>query len=304
MLGISTAWISAEIRSGRELLEHLKAIGLSALELEYRITEEIFKEIKPRLRKEGWQVLDLHNFCPLPGIVPPEKASADAFHFSSLDREERELAIKYGIRTIQQACDLEAKAVVFHLGDIDMEPETGTFYRFQEEGKLHSEEYEKFKEAKLKERRQKRQPHLDAVLMSLDRLNREAEKRGVWIGVENRCHYHEIPNIEDIEIILREFRGGAIRYWHDVGHAYRLESLGILQPEELLKRFQDELIGLHLHDARGQDDHWAPGEGEVDFASVAKYIRESTLCILEVHPKVSRESLQRGIEHLMKLGIQ
>ena len=69
--------------------------------------------------------------------------------------------------------------------------------------------------------------HLDAVLFSLDKLNREAEKRKAYfLGVENRYYLHEIPDFDEIGMVLREFEGGKLRYWHDVGHAARTGKSG------------------------------------------------------------------------------
>ena len=54
----------------------------------------------------------------------------------------------------------------------------------------------------------KKQKSLDSVLFSLDRLNREAEKKGVTLCIENRYYLHEIPSFDEIGSILNEFKGG------------------------------------------------------------------------------------------------
>ena len=71
----------------------------------------------------------------------------------------------------------------------------------------------------------------------LDRLNREAVRRGLLLGVENRFHPHEIPVRDEIGTILREFAGGAVRYWHDVGHALNHQRLGLTTQQELLEAY-------------------------------------------------------------------
>ena len=103
-------------------------------------------------------------------------------------------------------------------------------------------------------------PHLDAVLRSLDRLNGAAARRGLLLGVENRFHPHEIPSHGETGAILREFDGGAVRYWHDVGHALNHERLGILTQEAWLEAYGPRLAGTHLHDIRGR--RGPPGAGD------------------------------------------
>ena len=62
--------------------------------------------------------------------------------------------------------------------------------------------------------------------------------------------------------------------------------MGILGDQvEPLERFRDRLLGFHLHDARGLDDHLAPGEGQLDFARFAPYAGDGVALVLEVHPK-------------------
>ncbi|HDD44213.1 MAG TPA: hypothetical protein ENG63_05060, partial [Candidatus Desulfofervidus auxilii] len=65
MIGISTVWRSKLIENGKELLKALSSLPFSALELDFRISESAFKEIKKQLKK-NWQVLSIHNYFPRP----------------------------------------------------------------------------------------------------------------------------------------------------------------------------------------------------------------------------------------------
>ncbi len=146
-----------------------------------------------------------------------------------------------------------------------------------------------------------RGPYLESVFLSLDQLSRVGEKRGIILGVENRYHYHEIPDFEEIGLILERFSGRSIRYWHDTGHAHVLESLGILEPGSLLTSYAPFSAGIHIHDAIGTDDHWAPGKGEVDFTGTADWLRAAPIKILEVHG--NRIELIKGRDMLKRIGI-
>lgn len=300
MLGISTCWWYNRVGRGDEIVRGILELGLNGVELEYRITENMFQQMKPHLR-DPLKVLTIHNYFPLP--EGQEKGSGDLFLLSSLDLDERSRAIKYSIRTIQHAHDLGAKVVILHLGRVDMPNPTEKIKELSQKVKAE----ERARLAAIEEQRQARkarhQKHLDAVLSSLDELNKEAEKKDVLLGIENRYHFHEIPAFEEIRIILKQFQGGNIRYWHDVGHAGAEENMGFVCQKNFLEAYSNSMIGIHLHDFRGLEDHFAPGQGEMNFENLNPYLRPSHIKIFEVHAKVDREDLIRGIQYIQSLGI-
>lgn len=274
--------------------------GLEGVELEYRIRRGIFEQMRPYIGKI-LKVLSIHNYFPLPEEIPPSRASGDLFLLSSPDGDERSQAVKYSTKTIEHAHDLGARAVVFHLGKVDMPNPAEDFIRLYRNEMLGEKQGLEFIEEQRTIRRRWKKGNIDAVLLSLDSLAREAEKRGVMLGIENRFHFHEIPDFEEIGLILRKFKGGNIGYWHDVGHAKVQENLGLTTQRMLLESYSEQMIGVHFHDVQGLDDHLAPGQGKVDFGEVRPFVRPSTINILEVHSKVPREEVRRGIGLLKKI---
>lgn len=304
MIGLSTAWVTErEGITGRDVVDEIVELGFRGMELEYRVTETMYREMRPLILKGRVKVMSIHNFFPLPDDIPLSEASGDRYLLSSPEKGERELAIRMTIRTIECAEDLGATALVLHLGKVDMEPEYERLYDLFSHRRLGSPEGRLFLEGKLKERREMRDPYLESIFFSLDQLNREAEKRGILLGLENRYHYHQIPDFEEIGLILDRFSGGSIRYWHDVGHAHVLERLGIIEPGSLLQSYGPLNVGVHIHDAIGTGDHRAPGTGEIDFVSLTDGIRYAPIKILEVHKKSDRLQLVRGRDMLKRIGI-
>jgi sugar phosphate isomerase/epimerase len=120
-------------------------------------------------------------------------------------------------------------------------------------------------------RQASRKKNLEAVLLSLEKLNREAEKRGIFLGIENRFHFQKIPDSQEIRLILEKFKGRRTRYWHDVGHAKVQENIGLNSQRDPLEAFSEEMIGIHLHEVIGFDDHLAPGQGEVEFNEIKPF---------------------------------
>lgn len=298
MFGLSTSWKSDHCKSGEALLQLIEATGIRWLELEYRITLEMFQQMKEALRNGFFSVLSIHNYFPHPEILPIERASGDAFYLSSPDLEERKLAIKYSTRSIQLAHELGARAVVFHLGKVDVENEAEKWFNLFDSEKLKTPEGKKFVNSQLKLRQTKSDKNLDAVFFSLEELNSVAIKLNVMIGIENRYYWNNIPSFEEIGIILQEFEGGNIGYWHDCGHAQTSENFGMATHEQFLQHYGDQLVGIHLHDCNGYQDHIAPGKGEIDFTMIKKYLPENSIKILEVHDQVTLTELKAGIDYL------
>ena len=304
MIGLSTAWLTErEDITSRDVVDEIVELGFKGMELEYRVTETMYREMRPLILKGKLKVMSIHNFFPLPDNLPLSRASGDRFLLSSPEKEERGLAIRMTIHTIECAQDLGAAAVVLHLGKVDMEPENERLYDLFNRQRLDCTEAHLFLEGKLKERRKKRGSYLESIFFSLDRLNREAQKRGILLGVENRYYYHEIPDFEEIGLILDRFSGGSIRYWHDMGHAHVLERLGIIEPGSLLRSYAPFNAGIHIHDAIGTDDHRAPGAGEIDFVGIMDWLLSAPIKILEVHKKSNRLEVVNGREMLKRIGV-
>ena len=109
-----------------------------------------------------------------------------------------------------------------------------------------------------------------------------------------------MPGFDDFKVLFTEFEGGPLGYWHDTGHAHANEILNIIPPEALLKTYSDRLIGVHLHDAIGLDDHLAPGTGIVDFKSIKYYFKKNTLLVIELKPGTPDLKVSQGIRYVHK----
>jgi len=296
MLGISTCWWYNKVDRADTIVDDVQQLGLDGLELEYRMTHSMYLEIKPRL-KTGLPVYSIHNFFPIPEGFGPTQGSGNLFLLSSTDSDERSSSVRHTIQTIEHAYELEAHAVVLHLGTVDMPSPAEEFSRLHATGRAGDEQATVFLNEQRRVRKAARQKHLDAVLVGLEKLNKVAEKRGLLLGIENRYHFHEIPDFEEIGLILNRFEGGHIGYWHDIGHARVQENLGILRRHQLLDAYSKQMVGVHIHDVRGLNDHLAPGQGEIDWQEIKPYLNASVPKILELNAnRVSRKDLVEGIE--------
>lgn len=303
MLGVSTSWKSTELNNGEALFDAIQRLNVAEVELEYRVTDLMFHQMRNLVKKSDVRVVSIHNYFPVPTVVERSMASGDLFHLSNPDKDQRAQAVKWSLRTIECADDLETGAVVIHCGRVEMEPESDTLYQFLEEDRIDSDEAQEFISRKISERERKKPKYLDALMFGLEPLIKAAEAYGVLLGLENRYFYHELPGPDDFEILFTEFSGAPLRYWHDVGHAQVNETLAFITQEALLKRYAEHLIGVHYHDVKGREDHLPPGQGTVDFTAIKPHLKESTIGILELKPGTPDREVMQGLEILWDQGI-
>ncbi|UCD30826.1 MAG: sugar phosphate isomerase/epimerase [Desulfobacterales bacterium] len=298
MLAISTSWKSKEVTNGDTFIELLECFDITAIELDYRINEALFRQMQEALKRSDLDVVSIHNYFPIPANLPHSKGGGDLFLLSHPEKDERQKAIQMTIRSMEYASDLGAKVVILHCGYVDMDTELSLLYRYWDTNQIYSKEGQGFVARKLKERDYLKPRHLDSLLFSLDKLIHIAEKQNLILGIENRYHYHELPGFNDLKVLFNKFKGGPLGYWHDTGHAHANEILTIIPSEALLKTYSEHLIGVHFHDAIGLDDHLVPGTGIVDFKSMKSYFKKNTLMVIELKPGTPDLKVSQGIRYI------
>jgi sugar phosphate isomerase/epimerase len=306
-LAVSTLFVS-HLDDPAGMARALTALPVQGVEIGYRLKETTLKRLIGLLKAAHIPVVSLHHPVPLPNDAQPETASGDRLALSSPWREERQAGIAAALKTLQLASDLEAGAVVFHLGSIpELEPLWAEFRRHYFEKLVESEEAALFRGEAVARRRELAAPYVDRAMLSLERLLIPAEHLGVRIGLETRYHFHEVASPNEIARILETFRGAVIGYWHDTGHAEVQERVGLTGHRALLERFQDSfvegLVGVHLHDVDGLTDHLPPGAGSLDWRGLAPLLARAPIKVLEVSPGPPREQMMEGMQLLDEAGI-
>jgi sugar phosphate isomerase/epimerase len=62
MLGISTSWRSGGSATAEEMLAALKNLDVTGIELNYRISEDLYQQIKDPIKRSGLKVVSVHNY--------------------------------------------------------------------------------------------------------------------------------------------------------------------------------------------------------------------------------------------------
>lgn len=299
--GISTVYFVSRLlkenKGWDDLRRELGSIGIKNLELSTEIPEEWLPEIKRSVACDEVKVLSLHNFCPKLKNIPKGKNSYNAYLLSSEDEEERSLSVEYTKKTIDLASDLGAEVVVLHAGSVKTEPPGYESYKILLTYGAQSHIFQKYRENLVATREKNKDKYRGIILKSLDEVVPYAEKKSVIIGLETRFFPDEIPNFEEIGILLKNYNSKYFRYWHDFGHAEIMSKLGFaVSHKSYFESYSEYLKGYHIHDLKGYEDHFVPGSGEIDFSAICR--KEEYLYIMEVHSKESIASLKRSIKFL------
>jgi sugar phosphate isomerase/epimerase len=229
-------------------------------------------------------------------------------NLAALDETERDLAVSFHRRSIDLAAGAGAQVVVVHLGGVNKHLLAGErrLRSMYERRSQLDEEWTAAADATVRERAEIAAPWLEQARRSLEELATTAETRGVTLGIETRLHYHEIPLPHEAVDLFAPYDRSLVGYVHDVGHAEVHHRLGVTDRDAWFDLLGDRLVALHLHDVRGLVDHRAPGNGDVDYAWLARRINAANPMAartFEIDQRESDEDVARGLEILRAAGV-
>jgi sugar phosphate isomerase/epimerase len=321
-IALSTMW-SQRYNHMSRFVQDVGEFGFTHVELNSILTPEKLNE----LLKLGIKVSSIH--CPCPVTTSRLGIPAASLQLSSLDEAERREALRFARATIELASKVEAKAVVVHAGQVEidshLEDRLHQLYNHCHrkpfaschsegekqpknltQGKIReaiSKEFEATRQQLIQQRASHARPYFKAARRSLIELADFAQGRDVKLGIETRFYFCEIPRPEEMEQLLHELPSNLVGYWHDVGHAEVNSRLGFAPHRVWFERFKPRLIGVHLHDVRGIRDHCAPGVGNVDWDFIAQNLPPSIIKVCEIGEWNPRGACARALPFLKSQGI-
>ena len=282
------------------MLLEVRDLGFEYAELGHGTRLSLLDGIQQAVKAGEIKISSLHNFCPLPvGVMGP---APDYYLPSTKDDRERACAVRHTLRTLECAASLGARAVVLHLGMVDMRNYTLRLLGLIEEGRQVEPKFERLRHKALAVRMKKRAKFLAQVYRTLDEVVPRAQELKLKLGIETRFGIEEIPDADEADEIITRYGAHVINYWHDVGHAQVKESIGLQTHEAWLERFRGRTAGFHLQDiAPPAHDHLPPGLGTFAFDRLAPFVTDEMVCAWEIHHEFGADQIKEGVRRAHEL---
>ncbi len=306
-LALSTMWSQQERFDGdlRAFAREARELGYDALEISYVVEEEGLRQL---LAGDALPIASFH--APVPRVRGPDGRHSDELNLAALDEDERRLAVRYAMDTIDHAAAAGARFIVLHLGGVgnEMFEEEKRLRRLYDSGVREGDEVEELRRSLVRRRAAEVGPWLEKARLTLAELAEHASSfpGRMALGLENRYHYHEIPSLEEAQDLLSSYPANLVGYWHDVGHAEVLGRLGLVDRHRWLAAsggLGPRTLGCHLHDVQGIGDHRAPGDGDVDWGYIARGLPPSALRVFEINQHQPPEAVAGAIDFLRERGV-
>ena len=297
-LAISTMWNYRKANSGKELIDQLKALGFSRVELNYQVKKEWLSDIESYVQNGEIAISSVHNVFPK---VNDERFGTDSVLLGYEDESLRKQAVEYACRSVDWAVRLGAGAVVFHPTEVPLSPNDFDvpLKKLIKAHKTDSDEYKLLQKEMLNQR--KAEPFLQRTMKSIEEIADYVVKNGfsVRLGMENRAMCHQAPIYSEFDMIMEAFEGGPVGIWLDTGHGIMMEEMG-LQKLPLSEIAERNIVGMHIHDAIDGLDHYAPCtlDGDV-LKPFKKYIDACPIRVLELSGRLTQQEIIEGTERFV-----
>ncbi len=138
---------------------------------------------------------------------------------------------------------------------------------------------------------------IDGVHQTLKNVVPAAEKMGCTIVIETILDTNPQPLIE----LVKSFESNHVRVSLDTGHAFIMQQVSNLPPDQWVYEAGELLGHLHVQDNDGfADRHWAVGDGNINWRALFRALLTTThtpRLVLEV------QEIQRSFDWLVAQGL-
>ena len=289
---LSTSWGLSHYDDLGRFARDAHAWGFSAVEANYGVTLAGLAE----LSESKVPISSLHYPGPLE--MRPGGQPYYAGPLAPADPDQRDLSRQHATRVLHEAAESGARAVVFHAADLPQlrELERGLAQLCRRD--VPREERDAARQDLLIARSSHAAALFTEVTRMIESLLPPAEELNVRLGLETRADVRDLPSRTEMDVLLSTYTSLHLGYWHDTGHAHRQELLGFGAAGGWLRAFGSRLIGMHLSDCRGLDDHYPAGQGDVDFSAALAFSQPDTVLTLESAGRHSEAEIRQGLAHL------
>ena len=146
--------------------------------------------------------------------------------------------------------------------------------------------------AAVREREDSGAAYLQRSLECLKPIVEYAAERNVYLGVEGRHSYEEMPSEREFAAVFAALDSAHVGYWHDFGHLQVKQNLGFADHADALWQKRERFFGGHLHDTIWPgEDHQVPFSGGVDFARLIPMLPPNAPFVWELSPRQPAENI-------------
>jgi HAD superfamily hydrolase (TIGR01549 family) len=295
---LSTMWALKNFPTLADFFEAARRMGFARIELNHKVTTAMLAGID----MNHYQFSSVHEPCP--ADIGEDELKKRDWLISSTDEDCRVEGVKAIKRSIDMAKRVGAGTVVIHAGHStpDKDKLEKKLREMIDSGQRDSDEYRSIQAQMIRIRSEFATASFESVKKSILELFAHAEPLGICLGIENRYHYLEHASPDELQVLLDLAGPQRIGFIFDIGHAETLDCLGFYPRGEWLKRFASRIVGTHLHDVINTTDHYAPGRGNVDFATAGGSLPAEAFRTCEFQNFNSPEQVKAGLEFLVKHG--
>jgi sugar phosphate isomerase/epimerase len=302
-LALSTMFAQQErFADGAEFARFAAEAGYDSIEISHSTAEGKLQQI---LDANVLPVTSVHQ--PAPWSRHPDGRGNSHLNLASTDDGERREAVRYAIESIAWAARIGVDRLVVHLGQVtdvpEMFEEEFEMRRMFDGGRGAEPRFAELRSAAIARRAAAAEPNVAMARQSLLELVHAAEPHGIAIGLENRYHFHEIPQPAEYDILLDGLALGQAGYWHDTGHVEVLHRLGFVDRHAWLDALSARCIGGHLHDVLGIGDHRSPGDGDVEWGYITAGLKHLSQYTLEINQHQPDERVRGARAFLESVGL-
>lgn len=280
-----------------EFFHARRELGFARFELNHQVPQEIFDQID----FNRYHFSTLHNPCP--AILPMKQLEKEDRLLTSLNEHLRQSGVDVLKNTIENAWRLGARSIVIHSGWVSGNNNRDReLWRLYEEGKQDAPEFIELRRDMIADRSEHSKPHLEQLIKSYNEIVEFTKGSNLLLGIENLMHYYELPNFEEMQVLMDTFKQPWVGWQFDTGHLQIQHNLGLESIPAWLEAFGERMVGIHLHDVAGITDHIAPGKGQTDFHPIGARIQPFTQITIEVKPFVTAAEIEAGLPILEAAG--
>ena len=155
------------------MLREIRELGFEYAELSHGTRISLLPGIMDAVDGGEIKISSVHNFCPLPMGV--NYSAPNLYKFSAEREREREMALRYTLKTIEFAARVKAAVAVLHLGSIEMRDYTDKLLDMIGNGQKETPKYEKLCAEATQKREARKEKFVERMYECLRKIIPEAE---------------------------------------------------------------------------------------------------------------------------------